>query len=293
MASSAHIQESDIYDKSGNLTYSSLYFDDYYEALLDVCNSNKNGSHVLSGVHKDPIQMMRRRKPALVGVLTQENLGDEAQVKKDPKTQCKNLIEELEGKIENAQAQQAGLSLEYLSQVEKRVDKWINGESHIYASVVKTLKNHPGLIVCTEGAGRTALQLLKNAHKKGDNNTTSAWIFIWENWTVLSGETAQAYKARLDRLVKNMSNAQAQKLPRSDAEKRLKYLQGMKRGGRYLAYIKEAERDEIDLNTVHQWMVKKDLLNSNAEAWYAEETKRNLKKRCNNSSIGRSTVMQC
>ena len=79
---------------------------------------------------------------------------------------------------------------------------------------------------------------------------------------MLRGETAQAYKARLDRLVKNMVNAKPQKLSRSDAEKRLKYLQGMKRGGRYLGYIKEAERDETELDTVHNWMVEKDRVNS-------------------------------
>ena len=70
MSTGVYADESDIYDKHGNLVYSSLYVDDYHEELLEKCNENKNDSHVLSGVHKDPIQMLRTRKPALFGQQT-------------------------------------------------------------------------------------------------------------------------------------------------------------------------------------------------------------------------------
>ena len=105
-------------------------------------------------------------------------MGDTSEVKNDPKEKCKQLIEDLETKLTDNQAQQAGHSLEYLSEVEKRVDKWVNGETHIYSTIMKTLKNQPAdLIVCAEGAGRAALTLT-SVHKTGDKTTTKTWIYL-------------------------------------------------------------------------------------------------------------------
>ena len=63
-------------------------------SLLAVCNSTKNGSHVLSGVHENPITHFGRRHKAICEELG--DLGTAEQIEDDPTKWCKNFLEELE-----------------------------------------------------------------------------------------------------------------------------------------------------------------------------------------------------
>ena len=230
--------------------------------------AHKEANAVMGG--KDPIMKFLRRQTAIKTELTGDaavTLPTKATIKGAPVETCKKFIEVLETRLDGKANNNTVLTPALIDTLEEEIKAWNVGEGYIYKVLIDAIDKKPGLVCQVQGAGRTQLDKIKESYKNQAKKTSGTLIYCWNNIKMQSKEMVADYHSRFDNLVKEMKEAKPEPLLRTKGEKRLNFIAGLERGGRFLGELKDFRKNDETIENMIAWLTSiehaaaEDLLN--------------------------------